>query len=93
MSGHVHLIGIPAEEGGGGKLKLTDADGCPGFAGDAFLPTTANRKLTVKYTGRSAHGTVAPWDVVNALDAVVLAYNGISILRQQIKPAKEFMVS
>lgn len=105
QEGRVRLIGTPAEEGGGGKLKLIDAgaykdvdaclmvhpgplDGCPGFTGDAFLPTTANNKFTVQYTGRSAHAAVAPWDGVNALDAVVLAYNGISVLRQQIKPAE-----
>jgi metal-dependent amidase/aminoacylase/carboxypeptidase family protein len=29
---------------------------------------------------------MAPWQGINALDAVVQAYNGISALRQQIKP-------
>jgi len=29
---------------------------------------------------------VSPWEGVNALDAIVLAYNGVSMLRQQIKP-------
>ena len=46
----------------------------------------ANHKFSVIYTGKAAHAALAPWEGVNALDAVVLAYNGISVLRQQIKP-------
>ena len=101
--GRVRLIGTPAEEGGGGKLKLIDAgayqdvsvcmmvhpysfERCPGFTGDSFMPTIANHKFTIRYTGKEAHGAMAPWQGVNALDAVVLAYNAISVLRQQIKP-------
>lgn len=33
-----------------------------------------------------AHAAAAPWEGQNALDAAVLAYNSISLLRQQIKP-------
>ncbi|KAJ5818114.1 hypothetical protein N7474_003705 [Penicillium riverlandense] len=38
------------------------------------------------YEGVSAHASAAPWEGVNALDAVVAAYNNISMLRQQIQP-------
>jgi hypothetical protein len=34
----------------------------------------------------SAHAGLSPWEGQNALDAAVLAYNNISLLRQQIKP-------
>jgi metal-dependent amidase/aminoacylase/carboxypeptidase family protein len=34
----------------------------------------------------SAHAAAAPWEGINALDAAVLAYSSISVLRQQIKP-------
>ena len=34
----------------------------------------------------SAHAAYAPWEGQNALDAAFLAYSGISVLRQQIKP-------
>ncbi|KKK25669.1 hypothetical protein ARAM_003711 [Aspergillus rambellii] len=105
IKGRVRLVGTPAEEGGGGKLKLIDAgayqdvdaclmvhpgplNGCPGFTGDAYMPTIANHKFSIHFTGRSAHAAVAPWEGINALDAVVLAYNGISMLRQQIMPAE-----
>ena len=105
ITGRVRLIGTPAEEGGGGKLKLIDAgaykdvdaclmnhpgplDDCSGFTGDAYMATLANHKFTVRYTGKAAHAAMNPWQGVNALDAVVLAYNGISVLRQQILPAE-----
>jgi amidohydrolase len=102
--GRVRLIGTPAEEGGGGKLKLIDAgayddvDAClmihplpgdpknSGAGGQAYWMSLANHKFSVIYSGKSAHAAMAPWEGVNALDAVVLAYNGISVLRQQIKP-------
>ncbi|KAH8884208.1 hypothetical protein GQ53DRAFT_880711 [Thozetella sp. PMI_491] len=104
ITGRVRLIGTPAEEGGGGKLKIIDAGGfedvdacmmvhpgpeetCAGFTGDAYMPTLANHKLRVRFVGRAAHAAMAPWDGVNALDAAVLAYNGISALRQQMHPS------
>lgn len=42
--------------------------------------------LIAVYRGVSAHAADSPWDGVNALDAVVSAYNNISMLRQQIHP-------
>ncbi|TPX15987.1 uncharacterized protein E0L32_000321 [Thyridium curvatum] len=75
----------------------TDVDAClmthpgplserPGYAGDAYMPTFANHKVTVTFTGKTAHAAMAPWEGVNALDAAVLAYSGIGVLRQQIHP-------
>lgn len=34
----------------------------------------------------SAHASAYPWEGQNALDAAVLAYQSVSVLRQQIKP-------
>ncbi|KFZ25238.1 hypothetical protein V502_00289 [Pseudogymnoascus sp. VKM F-4520 (FW-2644)] len=105
IQGRVRLLGTPAEEGGGGKLKLIEAgaysdvdacmmihpgpeDGCAGYTGDAYMPTLANKKFTVRFTGKAAHASMSPWQGINALDAVVLGYNGVSALRQQIQPAQ-----
>lgn len=60
---------------------------CQGFTGDAYMPTLASLKLSVKYTGQTAHAAMAPWEGVNALDAAVLAYSGVGVLRQQIHPS------
>ena len=43
--------------------------------------------LTVRYTGKNAHAAGRPWDGLNALDAMLHAYGGISLLRQQMRPS------
>ncbi|RAL08367.1 M20 family metallopeptidase [Aspergillus homomorphus CBS 101889] len=48
----------------------------------------ANDKLRVRFTGKPAHAAAAPWEGVNALDAVVAAYINVSLLRQQILPSQ-----
>lgn len=102
--GRVRLLGTPAEEGGGGKLKLIAAGAyqdCaaslmvhpgPGYLlsgpirGVSYVPMLANVKKRIFFTGRESHAAMAPWEGVNALDAVCLSYNAISMLRQQIRP-------
>ena len=42
--------------------------------------------VVVKYHGKASHAASHPWAGINALDAAVLAYNNISVLRQQLKP-------
>ena len=56
-----------------------------GGAGNAYFTTLARHKIIARYTGRTAHAAAAPERGLNALDAVVLSYNGISMLRQQMK--------
>ncbi|KAJ5086461.1 hypothetical protein NUU61_007768 [Penicillium alfredii] len=48
----------------------------------------ANDKVKVTFTGKPAHAAAAPWEGINALDAVVAAYVNISLLRQQILPSQ-----
>lgn len=52
-----------------------------------YLPDVAEHDVTVKYYGKASHAAAYPWEGVNALDAAVLAYNNLSVLRQQMKPA------
>ncbi|XP_031408391.1 peptidase M20 domain-containing protein 2 isoform X1 [Meleagris gallopavo] len=52
----------------------------------AYLPDVAEHDVTVKYFGKASHAAAYPWEGVNALDAAVLAYNNLSVLRQQMKP-------
>ncbi|KAJ7442270.1 hypothetical protein FB451DRAFT_1297611 [Mycena latifolia] len=99
IPGKVVLLGTPAEEGGGGKVILLerggykDMDLCimchpsPGAINSANLGTSiAAQDIEVEYAGRSAHAGAAPWEGTNALDAAFLAYSGISLLRQQMRP-------
>ncbi|XP_020644367.3 xaa-Arg dipeptidase isoform X1 [Pogona vitticeps] len=92
----VSVIGTPAEEGGAGKAVLAKAGAFDDldvvfmahpFQEDLpYQPTLADRNMTVKYYGRASHAAAYPWEGVNALDAAVVAYNNLSVLRQQIKP-------
>jgi amidohydrolase len=93
-SGTILLVGTPAEEGGGGKARMA-ASGV--FAGIdmalMFHPGHQNRlggnslgriKAKVEFFGRTAHASASPEMGVNALDAMVCAYNNISAFRQQM---------
>lgn len=86
-------------EGGGGKIKLLKAGAYkdnnvdislithPGITPDAALmSSSAYNGFKVEYFGKQAHAAAKPWDGINALDALITAYNGISVLRQQTQP-------
>lgn len=85
--------------GGGGKIKLLQAGAYrdhnvdislishPGIVPDAaIMPTAAYVRFKVEYFGREAHAAANPWLGINALDALITAYNAISVLRQQTQP-------
>lgn len=50
------------------------------------MRTAAYSSFKAEYFGREAHAAARPWDGINALDALISAYNGISVLRQQTQP-------
>ncbi len=93
--GEVLLVGCPAEEKGGGKIPLVESGV---FAGTdaAMLVHPHNRtemvklalgmrELTVEFFGKASHAAASPEQGINALDAVVLGYTGVSALRQQLR--------
>ncbi len=94
--GRILVIGTPAEEGGGGKVKLIqggvfkDVDCAMMIHG--FDRTLLHQDLlgivraTFEYTGKAAHASVDPWAGINALDACIQTFNAISMLRQQVRP-------
>jgi amidohydrolase len=95
-SGRLLVIGTPAEEGGGGKVKLIrggvfkDVDCAMMIHG--FDRTLLHQDLlgivrvNFEYTGKAAHASADPWEGVNALDACIQTFNAISMLRQQVRP-------
>ena len=95
LRGRVLVIGTPAEEGGGGKIRLINAGIFQEVdAAMMFHPDTRTQVLHwalavthmhFEFIGRAAHASGDPEKGINALDAFVLAYNGISLLRQQTK--------
>lgn len=50
------------------------------------METTALEALEFTYYGKSAHAAIAPWDGINALNAVIELFNNINALRQHLKP-------
>ena len=94
--GRIVVIGTPAEEGGGGKIKLInggvfrDVDCAMMIHG--FDRTLLHQDLlgivraTFEFTGKASHASADPWAGVNALDACVQTYNAVSMLRQQVRP-------
>ena len=100
LGGRLLILGTPAEEGGGGKLRLL---GGGAFAGvDAALmvhpaglelsemQTLAVQQLHARYRGRAAHAAAAPQVGRNALDGAVLGYVAASALRQHIGADERF---
>lgn len=79
LGGRVSLIGTPAEEGGGGKIRLLEAGAFRDV--DAAMmfhpfdrdlvahPTLATYWLEMTFRGRPAHAAVAPHDGASALTA------------------------
>lgn len=94
--GRIQVIGTPAEEGGGGKVRLLragvfrDVDCAMMIHG--FDRTILHQDLLgivrvdFEYAGKAAHAAADPWAGINALDACIQTFNAISMLRQQVRP-------
>ncbi len=95
LRGRVAVIGTPAEEVGGGKAILIERGAFADVAAAmmvhpsdrdiALVRSLAMIHLEVSYRGRASHAAAAPSAGVNALDAMVIAYNSIGLLRQQVR--------
>jgi amidohydrolase len=89
------VLGTPAEEGGGGKVRMgregafADVDAAmmvhPAGLELAAMDVLAVSALQVEYRGRAAHASAAAHQGINALDGLVTAYQTIAQLRQHIR--------
>ncbi len=95
LPGTVRLLGTPAEERGGGK-ELMAREGAfknttmammihPAGVNLSTMPSICIAEVKVIYHGKSAHASAMPHRGKNALDGLLLAYQGISNLRQHIR--------
>ena len=95
LPGRVRYLGTPAEERYGGK-ELMAREGAFDGADAAMMIHPSNLNLitmpciaicdvTAVFHGRAAHASAVPYRGLNALDAVVTAYQSIAQLRQHIK--------
>jgi amidohydrolase len=91
----VRVIGCPAEETYAGKAQLVDrglfGDVEAALMGHGYYqhiggrPASGRKSVVVEFRGKSAHAAGAPETAVNALDAMILTFNGISLMRQQLR--------
>jgi amidohydrolase len=98
IGGSLVVLGTPAEEGGGGKILMARAGAFDGVDAAMMvhpagmdlvgMHVLALSQIEVEYVGRAAHASASPHRGVNALDALVTAYNAIAQLRQHIRPSE-----
>ena len=96
--GEIRVYGTPGEEGGEngsakgsfvreGYFRDVDAALCvhPGSDHHELThPEIACAPIRIEFKGKAAHASSAPQEGVNALDALVLVFNAIGLLRQQL---------
>lgn len=91
----VVILGTPAEELYGGKCIMVNK-GCfddidvammahPMAVDFADPPMLGVAHVDVEYKGKAVHASVGPEQGVNALDAIVTAYQAVAQLRQHIR--------
>jgi len=95
LTGRVRYLGTPAEERGGGKEVMAQAGAFDGVDASMMvhpagfdmvtMPCIALAEVEVIYHGRAAHASAMPFRGLNALDALVTAYQAIAQLRQHIQ--------
>jgi amidohydrolase len=95
VGARVTIVGAPAEEGGGGKIPLCH-DGLFDDCDAVLIFHPSDRTASTQYAlacthwewtfrGKAAHAAGHPDQGINALDAFVHAYNGVSLWRQQLR--------
>ncbi|GAB4111766.1 MAG: M20 family metallopeptidase [Roseiflexaceae bacterium] len=100
LPGQVVVVGTPAEEStvpnAGGKIPILDHGYFDGVAGAIMMhPWTEDaisyqsslvaHGLDISFHGRSAHAAANPHDGINALDALLVMFTSVGLLRQQVR--------
>lgn len=96
-SGRIVVFGTPAEETDGAKVKYADEGafsdvdmaliGHPFYRYERSGQSLAIRALRFTFHGKAAHAVSAREQGINALDACILMFNAIGLLRQQLLPS------
>ncbi|MGI6147903.1 MAG: M20 family metallopeptidase [Firmicutes bacterium] len=95
LQGKLVVLGAPAEETGGGKVKLVEAGLFQSIdAAMMFHPSSKNLLMSTSnaldayefvFHGKAAHAAASPEEGINALDGVIQLFNGINALREHLK--------
>src|SRR5205807_2659128 len=91
----VRVIGCPAEESYGGKVQLVErgvfedvdaalmAHGYRCHLGSR--PATGRKSVVLEFHGKAAHAGAGPELGINALDAMILTFSAVGLMRQQLR--------
>ena len=95
LGGTILVLGTPAEEGGAGKVLMIQRGAFkgvdvammvhPGSRDIAITRALACAMLNVEFFGRAAHAAAHPDAGINALEAMILSFNGLNSLRQHVR--------
>jgi amidohydrolase len=95
----VRVLGTPAEEGGGGKIFMLERGAFEEVHAAMMIHPWPAERLTgaclavahfdVHFSGKEAHASAAPWEGVNALDAMTISQVALGLLRQQLPPGDQ----
>lgn len=97
LPGTIRVYGCAAEETEGAKVYMArdglfnDLDAClawhPGpMNATGLLRTAAVNMLRIRYSGRTAHAGVDPWEGRSALKGAELFGTGVQFMREHLKP-------
>ena len=91
LPGQIVLMGTPAEEGGGGKIKLLDNGAFKGVDAAIMahpadcefsaIGVLAMQHLRITFRGHAAHAAAAPWSGMSALSAVLQTFQSVDAAR------------
>ncbi|KAG0747728.1 hypothetical protein G6F60_005892 [Rhizopus arrhizus] len=97
ISGSVTLFGTPAEESTCSKIKFVKegeiqrrVDFCmmlhPNPKDSVFMKSLSLDQVDIEFFGKASHAGMAPWNGINALDALMQGFDNVGMLRQQTLP-------
>lgn len=94
IGGTIRVYGTPAEETSGAKVPMAEAGlfddvdaalmAHPYYRFEKSGSSLAMDALQFEFFGKAAHAAANPQDGVNALDAVLMLFNALNALRQQL---------
>ncbi len=94
--GRITVLGTPAEETDGAKVYMAEKGVFNDIDAAMILhpedktyesgSSLAMDAIQFDFRGKSSHAASSPHEGINALDAVILTFNGINALRQHVTP-------
>jgi amidohydrolase len=95
----VLVLGTPGEEGAGGKVAMLQRGAFEGVHAAMMVHPWPSERLAATclavshfdaiFSGKEAHASAAPWEGINALDAMTVSQVAIGLRRQHLRPGDQ----